>query len=105
MDFINLMTYDLHGSWDGKTGQNAPLHLGRADTNAELSQEACVQAWINAGANPAKLFLGVGFYGRSFTLSNAAQNRLAAPTSGPGMAGPYSREAGMLTYLEVRASE
>lgn len=101
MDFINLMTYDLHGSWDGKTGQNAPLFRGATDTNQELSQDACVRAWIEAGASPSKLFLGVAFYGRSFTLSNTAQNRIAAPTNGPGMAGRYSREAGMLTYLEV----
>jgi len=26
------MTYDLHGSWDKVTGENAPLYAGSADT-------------------------------------------------------------------------
>ncbi|XP_025835319.1 endochitinase-like, partial [Agrilus planipennis] len=26
VDLINFMSYDLHGSWDGSTGVNAPLH-------------------------------------------------------------------------------
>lgn len=26
LDFINLMAYDLHGPFDGRTGQNAPLY-------------------------------------------------------------------------------
>jgi len=34
LDFINVMTYDLHGSWDPKTGHNSPLY-GRAGESAE----------------------------------------------------------------------
>jgi len=31
LDFINVMTYDMHGSWDDVTGENAPLYAGPAD--------------------------------------------------------------------------
>lgn len=34
LDFINIMTYDLHGSWDPLTGHNSPLY-GRADESHE----------------------------------------------------------------------
>lgn len=95
------MTYDLHGSYDGRTGQNSPLYGSSIDINKELNQDACVQAWISAGALPSKLLLGVGFYGRSFTLSNSAVTSLGAATSGTGAAGKYSQEPGMLTYLEI----
>jgi hypothetical protein len=35
LDFINVMTYDLHGSWDAITGENAPLYAGIADRTAD----------------------------------------------------------------------
>lgn len=95
------MSYDLHGSYEGKTGQNAPLYASSVDTSNQLNQDACVKAWLQAGASPQKLFLGVGFYGRSYTLSNPSNNKVGAPTSGAGTPGKYSQEGGMLTYLEV----
>jgi chitinase len=33
--FINLMTYDVHGSWDNNTGMNAPLYPGSWESNAD----------------------------------------------------------------------
>lgn len=32
LDFINLMTYDLHGSWEDHTGHNAPLFSMHTET-------------------------------------------------------------------------
>lgn len=28
LDFINVMTYDFHGSWASETGHNSPLYKG-----------------------------------------------------------------------------
>ena len=90
------MAYDFHGSWDGVTGHNAPL------VGSELSSSASIRSWIKAGASPAKLVLGIPIYCRTFTLSDVNQYGVGAPGTEPGAAGPYSNEAGMLTYLEVR---
>ncbi|KAJ8962576.1 hypothetical protein NQ318_000969 [Aromia moschata] len=104
LDLINVMTYDLHGSWDGVTGQNAPLYASSIDTTAAsqlLNVDAAIQGWIERGADPQKIALGLGFYGRSFTLSSTNDTSLGAPASGAGTSGPYTLEAGFLGYNEI----
>lgn len=95
------MTYDFSGSWSSQTGLNAPLYSGSGDASQSANSHSAVQNWIRNGASPQKLFLGLGFYGRTFTLADANKNGLNAKTTGPGKAGPYSNEPGLLTYLEV----
>ncbi|KAF2880907.1 hypothetical protein ILUMI_25265 [Ignelater luminosus] len=104
LDFINVMTYDLHGVWDKVTGQNAPLYAAPHETTPaqqELNVVACINAWIENGAEPEKLVLGVGVYGRSFTLDNAENNGINAPANQPGRPGPYTNEPGMIGYNEI----
>ena len=40
-------------------------------------------------------------YGRGFTLVDSNQNGYKAPISGPSTAGPFTREAGFLSYYEI----
>jgi chitinase len=103
LDFINLMTYDLHGSWEGVTGHNAPLYA-RSDESAEdqtLNVDYAVKYWLSLGAAPEKLVLGIGLYGRTFTLSNPSVNGLGAPITGGGTVGPYTDEVGYMGYNEI----
>ena len=44
LDFINLMTYDLRGSWDRRTGHHTALEGPQGDT---LTVSHAVQYWIN----------------------------------------------------------
>lgn len=38
LDHIHVMAYDYHGSYDGATGENAPLYSSSTDTSNEQKQ-------------------------------------------------------------------
>ncbi|XP_037664303.1 acidic mammalian chitinase-like [Choloepus didactylus] len=103
LDLINMMTYDLRGSWEGFTGENSPLSAGPNDQGDYqfLNVDYAMNYWKDQGAPAEKLMVGFGAYARTFTLANPANNMLGAPTSGPGTAGPYTQDAGTLAYFEV----
>ncbi|CAG5126059.1 unnamed protein product [Candidula unifasciata] len=101
LDWINLMTYDLHGGWETVTGHNSPLYKGAQDSgdNAMLNVDWSANYWAQQGAPKDKIVVGMPLYGRSFTLTSSA-NGVGAPAS-PGTAGTYTREAGYLAYYEI----
>ncbi|XP_055296593.1 probable chitinase 10 [Sitodiplosis mosellana] len=100
LDWIGVMAYDFHGQWDRKTGINAPLHNYPGNSNNFYADYA-IKHWIQRGAPSTKLVLGVPCYGQSFTLANAGDHGLNAPSNGGGQAGEFTRAAGMLSYYEI----
>ena len=48
LDWINLMTYDLHGSWQSVTGQHTAL-VNNNDPSDKLTVTYSVDNWINKG--------------------------------------------------------
>ncbi|XP_055626833.1 chitinase-3-like protein 1 [Toxorhynchites rutilus septentrionalis] len=104
LHFINVMTYDMYGAWDNHCGLNAPMYEWSTGTNVtekQLNVNASIHYWLSQGAPKEKLVMGIPLYGRSFTLANAGNNFIGAPASGPGIAGPYSRELGVMGYNEL----
>lgn len=105
LDLINLMAYDYHGGWESKTGHNAPLFASERHDLAKdemlLNVNWSVNYWLAQGAPAEKIMLGVGSYGRSFTLDRQEENGINAPASQKGAAGPYTREPGSLGYNEL----
>lgn len=53
------------------------------------------------GAPREKLLLGIPFYGQTFELQSDGKNGIGAPSTGPGQAGEYTRQPGMLGYYEI----
>jgi len=99
VDFISLMTYDLHGVWDQRTGINSPLYRG-PDDDPTTNVDVCVKHWLKQGAPREKLIVGIPLYGRSFTLKTG-DTSIGASITGPGTPGSVSKEAGILTYFEI----
>jgi chitinase len=64
VDYANLMTYDIHGTWDSYTDFNAPLYRN-SDTSPQYkwSVDEGVRTWINANFPKEKIVMGVPFYG------------------------------------------
>ena len=68
-DQINLMTYDLSGTWPGwVTWFNAPIYNGgyRFPSTSGLvpSADGMVQNFLDAGVASSKLGIGIAFYGQ-----------------------------------------
>lgn len=98
------MTYDMYGPWSEYAGQNSPLYASSVESDWEkenLNLKAATSQWVNAGANPSKVIAGIGFYGRTFTLSNPNDHGIHAGITGPGRPGSITGEAGGMSYLEV----
>lgn len=109
LDYINLMTYDLNGPWEKKTGHNAHLFGDPAEALFDnplravqpvpaegtgitapslpspfaLTVDAAVQQYLQAGVPPGKLVLGVPFYGRAYFEVAPEQHGLHQPFNTP----------------------
>jgi len=102
VDWINIMSYDMHGSWDNTTGHNAPLYSHEFDKDKLLNVDYAVKLW-STHVPSKKLVLGVASYGRSFKLREGFEScpLTDTPASEAASSGKFSREAGFLTYYEV----
>ncbi|XP_040278137.1 acidic mammalian chitinase-like [Bufo bufo] len=103
LDYFHVMTYDLHGSWEGYTGENSPLYSNPSATgaNSYLNVDYVMNYWLNNGAPASKLIVGFPTYGHTFILSNPSNTAIGAPTSGAGPEGPYTRQSGFWAYYEI----
>lgn len=98
LDFATLQGYDLHGPWETTTNFQAALRAPKADptTPVKFSDELTVQTYLDLGASPRKLVLGVPFYSHGWTGVPATNNGLFQTSTGPAAGrfdppgGPYS---------------
>jgi chitinase len=81
VDFVNLMTYDFRTS-DPIAGHHANLYLHPADEK-KLSVDSAVRDFIAAGVPPAKVVVGVPFYGRAWVNIKGEGTGLYQPGSRP----------------------
>lgn len=90
-DFVNLMSYDLHGVWEGKTGIHAALYKSSRD-NTGSNVDYSVKYLLNKGVPKNKLIVGIPAYGQAFRLLNPNNNGVGAPASANGASTPKFNE-------------
>jgi chitinase len=67
LDFINVMTYDVHGPWSSHAGHNSPITQNPADPGLEGSLTTSMDLFENTyGVPRRKLNFGTAFYGYDF---------------------------------------
>ena len=98
LDWIGVMSYDLHGGWESATGMHTSMN-----GNDPISVLNGMQQWMDGGAPADKLVMGFATYGRGWTLTDAANNGIGAAAKGSGAPGAVTREPGFLASYEIQA--
>ena len=80
LDYVHLMSYDLHGGWETKIGHHSQLDGHPNDVNgATLNTRFAVEYWINGGTPAHKLVMGLPAYGRGFAVSGKLSQACERP--------------------------
>jgi chitinase len=67
-------------------------------------QDFATSYYVKKGVPSSMINVGLGMYGRSFTLSNPGNNGLDASARGAGTAGRFTKEKGFMSYYEVNVT-
>ena len=100
LDFIHIMTYDLHGSWESTVGHHSGFNSHPNDPSAYLNTQFAVQYWLSLGLPASKLVYGMPAYGKSFT-TNSGSHDIGTASLGAGTGGQYTQTPGFLAYFEI----
>ena len=79
LNWINIMAYDFHGSWEpnGPTNHHANLYASSSDPSIlPMSADSSVQGYLSAGVPADKLILGLPFYGKGWASVTNVNNGL-----------------------------
>ncbi len=110
LDLGNIMTYDMHGAWEGSGPANSqdPLYSTPDDpsTVAGMTVDDAITAYLDGGFPAGKLALGVPFYARGWTgvPDGGAHGRYQSVT-GPTASFDYSQQPGVAFYKELVAAD
>ncbi|XP_050684212.1 mucin-5AC [Leptidea sinapis] len=105
LDWMNLLTYDYHSAFEPAVNHHAPLYPleepNEYSVDNELNIDYTIKFYLENGADPDKLVLGIPTYGRSYTLFNPDAVEIGSPADGPGEQGDATREKGYLAFYEI----
>ncbi|KAF1812796.1 glycoside hydrolase [Eremomyces bilateralis CBS 781.70] len=102
LDWFNIMTYDIHGTWDSTVKSIGPYAF--AHTNLTEINQGLELLWRN-NINPERVVLGLGFYGRStypcFTMKDPSCMHAGCEFSDGAKGGACTGTPGVLSAHEI----
>ncbi|KAL2802725.1 glycoside hydrolase superfamily [Aspergillus granulosus] len=98
VDFFNIISYDLHGTWD--RGNKWAGEILNAHTNLTEIATALDLLWRN-NISPQQVVLGLAFYGRAFTVADPTCTKPGCLFASGAEAGECSNEVGILRNPEI----
>ncbi|KAF7672440.1 glycoside hydrolase family 18 protein [Alternaria burnsii] len=98
LDWFNMMTYDIHGVWDASIDSLGPI--AQAHTNLTEIKMGLELLWRN-NINPERVVLGLGFYGRSFTMKDPGCMTAGCEFSEGANGGACTGTPGVLSAAEI----
>ncbi|KAF8271824.1 glycoside hydrolase superfamily [Lactarius quietus] len=107
LDYIEVMNYDVWGSWSPTVGPNAPLNDSCAPTaDQQGSAVSAINNWSKAGFPTTKMILGVPSYGHSFHVNQSTTRggKWDSTAGGTDQCGNPNVVAGFLTNNGTAAS-
>jgi chitinase len=93
-----MLIVGLDGVWDSTVKSLGPY--ARAHTNLTEIEEALKLLWRN-NINPERVNLGLGFYGRSFTMKDSSCMAAGCEFTEGGNGGECTGTAGVLSAHEI----
>lgn len=102
MDYINLMTYDYYGAWNGTLGHMATLYPNPSSPLAGFSAKEAVDHLLARQVPAGKITIGAAMYGRGWkNVSNVSSSNPFSGTGGEGIAGSW--EKGIEDYKKIES--
>jgi chitinase len=107
LDFLNMETYDYHGTWETTTNHAAPLFDSPFDPDRgqNFNIEYTIRSYLEAGVPGSKMLLGIPFYGRGWAGVPSINNGLYQSSTGPAPSpqGDSLQTPGVATYRSLSA--
>jgi chitinase len=102
LDYVMMMTYDLHGQWDYNINSTGPYLLSHVNQTEIIQSLTMI---TKAGVPSNKIVMGVGSYARSFQQSNPSCYTPECTFTGPASGatpGECTKTPGYIGFGELQ---
>lgn len=81
LDYLNIMSYDLHGAWNGFVGPQSALYASTNDPETSMMDQPTLNIdwavkYYSGYMNPRDINIGIPFYSRGWTEVSGGNNGL-----------------------------